>query len=312
MRSLGPILVVLAVLLAVWYVACIPMNINEVLTSAARDGAAVSPESSPERMATSRYVLVAKNLEHIGASWSVDRARLPSPEQVMGELWKGIFDQPITSKRSLVYHGMVTLQATLAGLALGLVVGIGLAMSIVYFRVMDLSVMPWAVISQTIPIVALAPMIVVLSNSLGLGDRLGIENRLVSKAIIAAYLSFFPVLVGMIKGLRSPDAMQIDLMRTWNATGIQEFLRLRLPASFPYLFASLKVAVAAALVGAIVGELPTGAIEGLGARMLVASQFGQPLLMWASLFAAAIAAGGLILVVGFLQRLVDSRLGVRP
>lgn len=312
MRSLGPILVVLAVLLAVWYVACIPMNIKEVLTSAARDGAVVSPESSPERMVTSRYVLVAKNLEHIGASWSVDRARLPSPEQVMGELWKGIFDQPITSKRSLVYHGMVTLQATLVGLALGLVVGIGLAMSIVYFRVMDLSVMPWAVISQTIPIVALAPMIVVLSNSLGLGDRLGIENRLVSKAIIAAYLSFFPVLVGMIKGLRSPDAMQIDLMRTWNATGIQEFLRLRLPASFPYLFASLKVAVAAALVGAIVGELPTGAIEGLGARMLVASQFGQPLLMWASLFAAAIAAGGLILVVGFLQRLVDSRLGVRP
>ncbi len=311
MRNARPVLAVLAVLLGIWYAACIPMNIQEVLTTAARAGAVVIPETAPERLATSRFVLVAENLDHIGASWSVDRARLPSPEQVLGELWKGIFDQPVTSKRSLVYHGMITLQATLAGLALGLVVGVGLAMAIVYFRVMDLSVMPWAVISQTIPIVALAPMIVVLSNSLGLGERLGIENRLVSKAIIAAYLSFFPVLVGMIKGLRSPDAMQLDLMRTWNATGLQEFSRLRLPASLPFLFASLKVAVAASLVGAIVGELPTGAIEGLGARMLVASQFGQPLLMWASLFAAAIAAGGLILVVGLLQRFVDNRLGVR-
>jgi NitT/TauT family transport system permease protein len=106
--------------------------------------------------------------------------------------------------------------------------------------------------------------------------------------------------------------MQTDLLRTYDASGWQSFVKLRLPASMPYVFASLKVAIAAALVGAIVGELPTGAVEGLGARMLVGSQFGQPLVMWASLFAAALLAGVLILAVGLLQRLADRRMGVRP
>jgi len=100
-------------------------------------------------------------------------------------------------------------------------------------------------------------------------------GRAIAKAIISAYLSFFPVLVGMIKGLRSPDAMQIDLLSTYGASGPQTFWKLRLPASMPYFVASLKVAIAASLVGAIVGELPTGAIQGLGARMLIGSQFGR-------------------------------------
>jgi NitT/TauT family transport system permease protein len=241
-----------------------------------------------------------------------DRPKLPPPHQVGAALWEGITGEPVTSKRSLVYHAWITVQATFTGFLLGLVVGVLLAVGIVQFRVLDLSVMPWAVISQTIPIVALAPMIVVLSNSLGLGERLGLDNRLVSKTIIAAYLSFFPVLVGMVKGLRSPEASHLDLLHTYSASGSQTFWKLRLPASVPYLFASLKVAIAAALVGAIVGELPTGAVEGLGARMLVASQFGQPLLMWASLFMAAIVAGLLILAVGVIQKMADARMGVRP
>jgi NitT/TauT family transport system permease protein len=116
----------------------------------------------------------------------------------------------------------------------------------------------------------------------------------------------------MVKGLRSPDPMQLDLLRTWNASDLQTFLRLRLPASAPYFFASLKVAIAAALVGTIVGELPTGAIEGLGARMLIGSQFGEPLIMWAALFAAAALAGGLILAVGLVERIAGARMGVRP
>ena len=86
-------------------------------------------------------------------------------------------------------------------------------------------------------------------------------------------------------------------------------MKLRLPASLPYFFASLKVAVAAALVGTIVGELPTGAIEGLGARMLIGSQFGEPLIMWSALFAAAILAGGLIVLVGMIERIANTRMG---
>ncbi|HMO07495.1 MAG TPA: ABC transporter permease [Paracoccaceae bacterium] len=288
-----PVLTVLAIILGVWYAATVWMNAPQVRQAAARAGVDLT------------------TAEVVARSMSENRPMLAAPHQVAAELWKGVTGQPITSRRSLVWHGWITLQATLTGFALGILLGVGLAVAIVYSRVMDAAVMPWAVISQTIPIVALAPMIVVLSNSLGLGERLGVENRLVSKTLIAAYLSFFPVLVGMVKGLRSPDAMQTDLLRTWNASGAQEFVKLRLPASMPYFFASLKVAIAAALVGAIVGELPTGAVEGLGARMLVASQFGQPLLAWAALFAAAILAGMLIVAVGAMQRAADRRMGVR-
>jgi NitT/TauT family transport system permease protein len=293
MRNVLPVATVLAALLALWYAATIPMNARLVDQQAARAGVTLT------------------FAERAARSMALARPRLPAPHQVADALWQGIVAEPVTSKRSLVYHAGVTVEATFAGFVLGAVVGILLALGIVYSRVMDLTIMPWAVISQTIPIVALAPMIVVLANALGLGDRLGIENRLVSKTIIAAYLSFFPVLVGMVKGLRAPDAMQLDLLRTYNATGWQGFVKLRLPASVPYLFASLKVAIAAALVGAIVGELPTGAVDGLGARMLVASQFGQPLLMWASLFAAAIVAGALILAVGAAQRVADRLMGAR-
>ena len=193
----------------------------------------------------------------------------------------------------------------MAGFALGILFGVGMAVAIVRFRVMDQSVMPWAIISQTIPIVALAPMILTVSN------QLGIETKEVPKAIISAYLSYFPVLVSMVKGLRSPDPMQLDLLKTYGASEGQTFWKLRLPASLPYFFASLKVAVAAALVGTIVGELPSGAIEGLGARMLIGSQFGEPLIMWAALFAAAILAGMLIVLVGLVERLANRRMGGR-
>ncbi|MGQ0564539.1 MAG: ABC transporter permease [Gemmobacter sp.] len=282
-----PVLTVLGILLVLWYAATVWMNAPFVRDQAARAGTGVTfAELVPQTMVQPRPVL-------------------PAPHQVAAEVWKGVTAQAVTSKRSLVYHGFVTLESTLYGFALGILLGVGLAVSIVYFRVMEMSVMPWAIISQTIPIVALAPMIVVLSNAVG------IEAREVPKAVISAYLSFFPVLVGMVTGLRSPDAMQLDLMRTWNAGGSQQFWKLRLPASLPFLFASLKVAIAAALVGAIVGELPTGAIEGLGARMLIGSQFGEPLIMWAALVAAAMLAGGLIVVVGVLERALRRRMGVR-
>ena len=289
-----PVLAVLGIILVIWYVCTVWMNSAWVYDQAGREGRAVGFG------------------ELVTATMALDRPMLPAPHQVAVALWDGVTGQAVTSKRSLVYHGWVTLEATLAGFALGILLGVTLAIGIVYFRVLEMTVMPWAVISQTIPIVALAPMIVVLSNTLSLGEALGVENRLVSKTIISAYLSFFPVLVGMVKGLRSPDAMQLDQLATWNASGWQSFRYLRLPSSMPYFFASLKVAIAAALVGAIVGELPTGAVEGLGARMLVASQFGQPLLMWASLFAAALVAGLLILAVGAVQRAADRAMGVRP
>jgi NitT/TauT family transport system permease protein len=281
-----PILTVLSGIVVIWYAAAVWMNSTWVFDQAERAGTPVTwGEVIPQTMAQ-------------------ERPLLPPPHQVAGELWQGFTGQAVTSKRSLVYHGFVTLKGTLMGFALGIVLGVGLAMAIVRFRVMEMSVMPWAIISQTIPIVALAPMILVVSS------QLGIQGRDIPKAIIAAYLSFFPVLVSMVKGLRSPDQMQLDLLKTYGASEWQTFFKLRIPASTPYFFASLKVAIAASLIGTIVGELPTGAIEGLGARMLIGSQFGEPLIMWSALFAAAILAGLLIVVVGLVEQFARSRMGV--
>lgn len=289
MKNFLPVLAVVLIILVLWYLGVVWLNAAWVQDQAARAGTGPVPFGDLVRQ-----------------TMSLDRPVLPAPHQVAAELWKGIAGQSVTSKRSLVWHGFLTLKTTMWGFALGIVVGTVMAIAIVQSRVMELSVMPWAIISQTIPIVALAPMIIVLS------DKVGIEGKLIPKAIIAAYLSYFPVLVSMVKGLRSPDAMQLDLLKTYSASQAQVFWKLRFPASLPYFFASLKVAVAAALVGTIVGELPSGATEGLGARMLVGSQFGEPMIMWAALFATAILAGLLIVLVGGVERLMGRRLGKAP
>lgn len=285
MKSAGPVLTVLIAILALWYAGAVWMNAQWVRDQAERAGQTVTWEQIvPQTMNQSRPVL-------------------PAPHQVAAELWKVVVMTPPTSKRSLIYHAWVTLSATLLGFAIGTGAGILLAAGIVHNRAMDMSVMPWAIASQTIPILAVAPMIIVVLNSIGI-------TGLVPKAIISAYLSFFPVVVGMVKGFRSPDAMQLDLLKTYSASRLQAFWKLRLPASMPYLFASLKVGAAAALVGTIVGELPTGAVAGLGARLLSGSYYGQTVQIWAALFVAAALAAGLVIVIGMVQRVTLRRMGM--
>ena len=309
MRNILPILAVLAALAVLWYAAVAPMNIRGALDVADRGGAEVIPAEPRDRFEQSAWRLMMANPDHIALGYSLDRPRLPTPVQVADELWNTTGEMALRgramSKRSLIYHGWITLQSTLWGFALGTVLGMAGAIAIVYSRVVDMSLMPWAIISQTVPIVALAPMIIVLSS------QVGIEGRGVPKAIISAYLCYFPVLVGMVKGLRSPGAAQLDLLWTYSASGVQAFLKLRLPASMPYLFTSLKIGIAAALVGTIVGELPTGAISGLGARILIGDQFGTPLAIWAALFAAAILAGILVTLLDLTQRIILRRMGMQ-
>lgn len=304
-----PVLTVLAAIVGVWVLAVAPMNIKQSLDIAERAGVAVVPEGARVRSEASAFVLMARNPGEIWRVYSLERPRLPTPVQVGEELWKTtgamVMRGRAFSKRSLIYHGWITLQSTLLGFALGTFVGVLGAVGIVYSRTLEMSVMPWAIISQTVPIVALAPMIIVLSS------QVGIDGRALPKAIISAYLCFFPVLVGMVKGLRSPSREQLDLLTTYNASGWATFLKLRLPASVPYLFTSLKIGIAAALVGTIVGELPTGAISGLGARILIGDQFGTPLAIWSALFAAAILAGVLVTLIGWLQALANRRMGGR-
>jgi NitT/TauT family transport system permease protein len=148
-------------------------------------------------------------------------------------------------------------------------------------------------------------MIVVVFAAIGL-------TGLIPKALISTYLSFFPVAVGMVKGLRSPETAYLDLMRTYNASNSDIFWKLRLPASVPFLFASMKVAVAASLVGAIVGELPTGAVAGIGAKLLAGSYYSQTIEIFAALIAGSVVAVLLVTTVGIVGRITERAMGARP
>ena len=232
-----------------------------------------------------------------------DRPVLPAPHQVVVEIWKTTVQKKITSKRSLIYHSWITLSSTLLGFVMGTFTGMMLAIFIVENRAMDKSLMPWIITSQTIPILAIAPMIIVVLNAVGL-------SGLLPKALISTYLSFFPIAVGMVKGLRSPDPMLIDLMRTYNTSRWQLFFALRLPSSVPYLFTSMKIAIAISLVGAIVGELPTGAVAGLGARLLSGSYYGQTIQIWSALLTAATLAALLVITVNIAAQITQRMMGV--
>lgn len=281
------IVVVTAAIVAIWYLGAIALN-------------ATAQDFADERAGVTRDWP-----DFIKATWSQEKPRLPAPHQVAEEVYNTTFLVPPTSKRSLVYHGWITLSSTLLGFFIGTLLGIGLAILIVHVPSLDRSLMPWIVSSQTIPILAIAPMVIVVLAAIGIVG-------LLPKAVISTYLSFFPVTVGMVKGLRSPEPMNLDLMRTYNASRWQTFWKLRWPSAMPYLFVSMKIAIAAALVGAIVGEMPTGAVAGLGARLLTGSYYGQTIQIWSALFAAAFMAAILVGIVGLVGRLVARRMGARP
>jgi len=281
-----PVVVVTAVIIAVWYLATIFLN-----TPFQKD---IYLRGNNTSWTTSQL---------ISDTMSQKRPVLPAPHQVIAEIYKTTVLKKITSKRSLIYHSWVTLSSTLVGFLIGSVLGILLAVGIVHSRTLDKSLMPWIISSQTIPILAVAPMIIVVLNAIGI-------QGLLPKAFISTYLSFFPITVGMVKGLRSPRVLHLDLMHTYSATRWQVFWKLRWPSSLPYLFASMKIAIAIAMVGAIVGELPTGAVAGLGARLLAGSYYGQTIQIWSALVMAAFLAGSLVALVGIANNYVNKRMGV--
>jgi NitT/TauT family transport system permease protein len=281
-----PILIMLLAALVLWYLGSVLLNWRGVADAFALAG---TPAGFGDILAGT--MTQAKPL-------------LPAPHQLAVELWNTVATLAPTSKRSLVYHGWITLSATLLGFAFGTGLGILLAVFIVHNRAMDRSLMPWIIASQTVPILAIAPMVIVVLNAVGIAG-------LIPKALISTYLSFFPVVVGMVKGFRSPEPIQLDLMRTYNASRWQVFFKLRWPIALPYLFTSMKVGVAASLVGAIVAELPAGGGSGLGARLLAGSYYGQTIQIWSALAVAAVLAGSLVVLVGLLERLVVRRMGAR-
>ena len=273
-----PLLTVLAALFVIWYVAAAGMN-----APLQRD---LFANHDNKTYTTADLVIASLNME---------RPKLPAPHQIATELYKLVVATPPSSKRSLVFHARITLEETLIGFVIGAALGIGLAVLIVSIPLLESSLMPWIVASQTVPIIALAPMIVVLLNQFDIGG-------MTPKAVIAAYLSFFPITVGMTKGFRSPDPLQLDLMRTYSATSSQVLTKLRAPASLPFFFASMKIGAAAALVGAVVAEVTKSEDGGLGARLLAGSYYGQTVQIWAALFTAAALSGALVALIDGIGR----------
>jgi NitT/TauT family transport system permease protein len=280
----APVVIVASGLIVVWYLAAILMNAGVVRDAFERE--------------ETKYSLT----DLIAGTLDAERPLVAAPHQVVAQFIDGVFSYPPGSPRSLVYHSWVTLSAALLGFGLGTAFGIFLAILIVHVRTLEKSLLPWIICSQMVPILAVAPIIIGVLGANGL-------RGLVPKSLISAYLCFFPVAIGMVKGLTSPDPIQRDLMQTWSATPTQIFWKLRWPSSVPFLFASLKVI---SLIGAIVGELPTGAQAGIGARLLAGSYYGQTLQIWAALLAAALLAATLVGIVGAAERWTLNRVGMRP
>ena len=264
----GPVTLLLAVGVVLWYLGAVALNAPGAI----------------ERVLTPRGAWGTADL--IAETLAMQRPVLPAPHQVLLDLQHSMLDWPLDSPRNLLYHVAVTAQSTLLGFAMGTLLGMVLAVAIVHSRTLDRALLPWIVASQTVPVLAIAPIVLVILGSLG-------ASGVAPKAVIAMYLCFFPVTVAMVQGLRAPQRIETELLHTYGASRAQAFWLLRLPSALPYLFPSLRVGIAAGLVGAMVAELPTGAQAGLGARLLTGSYYGNTVGIWSALVLSALL--GLVL-----------------
>ncbi len=279
-----PVAVMLAATLLIWYIGAVWMNASVAIER-------VLPHDSPWNWQ-----------DLLAATLDMQRPVLPAPHQVALDFWSSLVDWPIDSPRNLLFHVAVTAESTLWGFVLGTLLGLVLAVLIVHSRTLDRALLPWIVASQTVPVLAIAPIVLVILGSLGF-------SGLAPKAVIAMYLCFFPVTVAMVQGLRSPQRIETEMMHTYAANWWQSLWLLRLPASLPFLFPALRVGIAAGLVGAMVAELPTGAVAGLGARLLTGSYYGNTVQIWSALVMSALLGLALTMAVAGVERLVLRRRG---
>ncbi len=263
-----PVAVILAAIVLLWYGLTVALNAQGVI----------------ERVLADKPGWTWQDL--VSATMSMERPVLPAPHQVAEDLWSSVTGWPLDSPRNLLFHVAVTAQSTLVGFAMGTVLGLVLSVCIVHSRTLDRALLPWIVASQSVPVLAIAPIVLVILGSLGFAG-------VAPKAVIAMYLCFFPVTVAMVQGLRSPQVIETEMLHTYAASRWQALWMLRLPASLPFLFPALRVGIAAGLVGAMVAELPTGAQAGLGARLLTGSYYGQTVQIWSALVMSALL--GLVL-----------------
>jgi NitT/TauT family transport system permease protein len=200
------------------------------------------------------------------------------------------------------HYALFTGKEALAGFALGAVIGFGLAVVLAHSNLLRRGFLPYIVMSQTVPILAIAPMVVV-----GLGQK-GVQPW-VAVAVIAAYLTFFPVAINTLRGLHSPDPRALELMRSYAAGRWKILWRLRVPASLPFVFSALKISATASVIGAIIGETPASLQGGLGYAIVNFNQYYtiQPANLWATILVCAALGIAFFLAVLVVERIVLKR-----
>jgi NitT/TauT family transport system permease protein len=205
----------------------------------------------------------------------------------------------------LLHKAAFTAKEAIAGFALGAVIGFALGVALVHSRPLQRGFLPYIVASQTIPILAIAPMVVVWVNPKLPANMQGWG----AVAVIAAYLTFFPVVINTLRGLQSADAHALDLMRTYAASRWTVLWKLRVPASLPYVFSALRIAATASVVGAIIGELPSGLQSGLGGAIINFNQYYsiEPQELWATNIVAALVGIAFFVVVVAAEKAIVRR-----
>src|SRR5438105_11165624 len=237
----------------------------------------------------------------------VDDTSMPHLHKIFAALWAharpgGVGPRLITI---LAKAALFTAKEAAVGFALGAVLGFALGVLLAHFRVLQRGFLPWVVASQTVPILVVAPMVIVWLNPKlppGLRDW-------GSVAVIAAYLTFFPVTISTIRGLHAADRRALELMRSYAAPRRTVLWKLRIPSALPYIFSALRVSASASVVGAIIGELPSGIQEGLGGEILVFHQYYSldPTQLWATNIIAAALGIAFFIVIAIAERLVVRR-----
>jgi len=236
----------------------------------------------------------------MGCFLALPQHPVPFPHWIAARVGPFVNKFPLSDERNIVRAVLYTAAGTLSALGLGAAVGTLLAVLFVLVRPLERALLPWLVASQTVPIIALVPVLLLVLGNAGIT----IQTSLLPTALIGAYIAFFPVVVGTVKGLRSVDPLALDLMKSYAATPAQLFTKVRFPAAVPFLFTSLKLAAAAALVGALVAETESNNRRGLGFQILGQVQSGNVADVWILLLISALLGISLVALVGLLQHLI--------
>ncbi len=231
---------------------------------------------------------------------SMPQHPMPFPHWIARRLGPFFSAYPLNDSRNIVRATLYTAGGTLAALLFGGIFGVLLATLFVAIRPLESALLPWVIASQTVPIIALVPVLVLLLGKAGVT----VQTSLVPAALVGAYIAFFPITVGTVTGLRSVDPLSLDLMKSYAASPFQLFWKVRFPAAVPYLFVSLKLGAAAALVGALVAETESNNRMGLGYAIVGQVQAGNVSDVWILLLISAVLGIALVAVVGLFQRFI--------